>query len=303
MDIAVERFILSKKADGRADATIKDYRRVILPFVEWYEQAGLCLSELGIDDIRRYVAGLRARGWAAGHVAIHVRNLRCFLRWLFGEGYIKIELHNAVKRPKKTRRFESPIRNDEIKLLLGTCDDSLEGLRDKAIMLVLYDSGLRAGELLLLKSSHWHCDNVESSYLVVYAPKIGDSRFVPLGIHTSAALRFYVDRRGLAGDVPLFASVRGGGQLGYNGLVKMLRRRAGLAGIDTRRVHPHIFRKAFVTASLDNGMDAERVRVLAGWSSLEMLKIYTESDLTRLIEAHRRAGPVDRMFGQLEVGQ
>ena len=78
----------------------------------------------------------------------------------------------------------------------------------------------------------------------------------------------------------------------------MLLRRAKKAGLERCRVHPHIFRKAFATAFLDNGGDAERLRVLAGWSSMEMVRIYADSSLKRLQEAHHRAGPVDRMMGK-----
>ena len=78
----------------------------------------------------------------------------------------------------------------------------------------------------------------------------------------------------------------------------MLLRRGEKAGLDRCRVHPHIFRKAFATAFLDGGGDAERLRVLAGWSSMEMIRVYADLNLPRLREAHRRAGPVDRMMGK-----
>ena len=76
----------------------------------------------------------------------------------------------------------------------------------------------------------------------------------------------------------------------------MVKRRARQAGLPDDRVHPHLFRKTFATGWLDNGGDAERLRVLAGWSSYEMLGVYVESSRRRLEEAHRRAGLVDRLL-------
>ncbi|HID88272.1 MAG TPA: hypothetical protein EYP52_00980, partial [Anaerolineae bacterium] len=86
-----------------------------------------------------------------------------------------------------------------------------------------------------------------------------------------------------------------GGTLTQRGIYWVVKRRARQAGLESR-VHPHLLRKTFTTAWLDNGGDPERLRVLAGWSSLEMLKVYAGSSPGRLIEAHRRAGPVDRLL-------
>lgn len=83
---SVHFFIQAKKADGRAPRTVEDYHRVLDPFAKWCGEHGISVIDLSRDDFRRYVAELRDRGWAEATVAIHIRNLRCFLRWIQEEG-------------------------------------------------------------------------------------------------------------------------------------------------------------------------------------------------------------------------
>jgi site-specific recombinase XerD len=280
----IQNFITSRTADGRAPNTIRDYWRVLEPFQQWCHQSEITLSILDKGSVRRYVASLRERGWSEGTVAIHVRNLRAFLRWCCEEGYIGENLAKAVKAPKRTRRVEMPLTEDEIKKLLDTCERpkasmschtplvtiEMGNLRDKAIILFLYDTGLRVGEVVQLRCEHLFRDKA-GTFLLVYAPKTNTARPAVLGNWATLALLEYLEARGNSLSAPLFATLYNRDKaLGHGGISKLLRRRAELAGIDPVRVHPHIFRKAFVTSSLDNGMDAERVRVLAGWKSLEM---------------------------------
>jgi len=288
----VSLFIVARQADGRAPQTIKDYRRALDPF------AARCQAEpLTRDSVRAYAAHLRTLGWADGTIAIHVRNLRAFLRWLHQEGHTPDNLAAALKSPRQVSRLEIPITPDEIKTLLATCDPAhYHGRRDRALILLLCDTGLRCGEITRLRLGDWHREpDASGSYLLIYAPKTRTARYAILGQASTAALVAYIEPRGkLPADAPLFSSANGQ-PIQPRALGSMLLRHSIKAGLERCRTHPHIFRKAFVTAALDNGMDAERVRVLAGWTTLTMLRVYADSSLPRLREAHRRAGPVDRM--------
>lgn len=281
----IELFITARIADGRAQATIRDYRRVLDPFAAWCSSRGLAITCLARDD---------------------VRNLRAFLRWLADESYTSANLATAIKAPRRVNRRETPLTRLEITALLDACGHcAITGVspkfaklcarRDRAIILLLLDSGMRAGELLALCVSSWQkCQG--HSTLSVYSSKVDRPRVAIIGKMATAAVMDYIRARG--DDVPAGAPLligRSGKPLGYNGLLKILRRRAALAGLEPRRVHPHIFRKTFTTAFLDNGGDPERLRILAGWADYSMLAVYTESSAARLVEAHRRAGPVDHM--------
>jgi integrase/recombinase XerD len=288
----VEAFITARAADGRAGRTLQDYARVLCPFADRYRT-----GDLTRETIRAYVAGLQASSWKPATIAIHIRNLRAFLRWLNVEGFTADNLALAVKAPRTTTRIEIPITPQEIQALLDTCTTaSYHDRRDRALIMTLCDTGLRVGELVGLIVGHWRRESdSDGSYLLVCANKTHSYRYAILGRAATSALVSYLELRGaLPGESPLFA-IENGQPMKPRAVGSLLMRRGALAGLERCRVHPHIFRKSFATIFLDNGGDTERLRVLAGWSSMEMIKIYADSSLRRLQEVHRRAGPVDQM--------
>ena len=296
---AIKLFVQARTADGRAPRTIQDYYRVLEPFAEWIAEQPQ-RQVLTRDVMREYVAHLRSRNWREGTVAIHVRNLRAFLHWLHDEGRIADNLASAIRAPKTSQRFEIPITQEEVQLLIDTCvGDGFHALRDRTMILTMFDAGLRCGEVVRLKAGNWRREGGNTgSYLLVWAPKTDTARFAVLGDHVTQAMTDYMSWRGnTLQNNPLFCQ-EDGQPIKTKAIESMLLRRAKKAGLERCRVHPHIFRKAFATAFLDNGGDAERLRVLAGWSSMEMVRIYADSSLKRLQEAHHRAGPVDRMMGK-----
>jgi integrase/recombinase XerD len=293
----VDHFMVARTADGRAARTLSDYVRVLMPFMIWCQSRQITAPIITRETIRAYIAELQARPWAPATIAIHIRNLRAFLHWLHVEGCTSDNLALAIKAPRQTMRLEIPITPTEIQALLNTCAaDHYHDRRDRALILALCDTGLRTGELVGLTVGHWKSsEDSDGSYLLVFAPKTHAYRYAILGRAATSALSSYLALRGpLADEAPLFA-IENGQPMKPRAVSSLLVRRSVQAGLARCRTHPHIFRKAFVTGSLDNGMDAERVRVLAGWSSMAMFKVYADSTLGKLQEAHRRAGPVDKM--------
>lgn len=287
---AVESFIKARQADGRAPRTLQDYHRVLTPFAGWCNEREITLCSLSRDHIREYVAALRER-WSESTVAIHIRNLRSFLRWLAEEELTEDNLARAIKAPRRTVREEEPLTEDEIRALIAACQDGSEsGRRDLALILCFLDTGLRLGEMVLLRRSSVHF-NDDTAWIQVYAPKSKSFRLVFLGKRATVALREYLVLREDDEDT-LWVGERG--PLTSQGIYKIIRRRAEQAGL--KRLHPHLFRKSFATLWLDNGGDVERLRVLAGWRSLDMLPVYVRSALHHLEQAHLRAGPVDRLL-------
>jgi len=296
LDNIIGSFITARQADGRAPRTITDYRRCLDDFSTWCEAHQINIDGLDRDAIRAYVAELRARPtWSEATANIHIRNLRAFLRWMHVEGHTPTNLAQAVRHPRPTFRVETPITPDEIGLLINTCDDeSYHSVRDAALILFMYDTGLRPGEVISVTVGDWHRGEADA-YLIVWASKTRQARFVCVGRTVTSALQMYLDlRQNPPADAPLFAA-ENGAALGPMAIGHMLRRRAERAGLHPSRCHPYIFRKAFATSFLDYGGDPERLRVLGGWANMDMLKVYVNSCLGRLRDAHRRAGPVDRM--------
>ena len=290
MRTALQSFIVAKEADGRAKRTIQDYHRCLDPFVEW------CCNQppdtLARDDVRQYVARLRRRDLSNATIAIHIRNVRTFLRWCWSEGLAGENLALAVSAPRTCKREELPLSHNEIKLLVFACSGAL-ARRDHALILFLLDTGMRVSEVVLVKRDDVHT-NGSTGWIRVYAPKTYEYRFVILGQRTLVTLLEYLDTRD--DDVPELWVGRQGA-LTTRGVSHALKRRARAVGLE-KRVHPHIFRKTFATNWLDNDGDSERLRVLMGWSPetlTQMLEIYISSKRTHLEAAHAKASPVDNL--------
>jgi len=290
----VESFIKARRADGRAPRTIEDYYRVLTPFAAWCREQGLMLETLSRNKVREYVASLRERDWAESTVAIHIRNLRSFLRWLQEEKLVEDGLSQAIKAPRRTTREEEPLLPEEIRALIEVCQDgSNSGRRDLALILCFLDTGLRLGEMALLRRSSVHFGDDGTAWIQVYAPKTRSYRLAFLGRKAASALSDYLSCRQDSDDTLWLRE--SGRPLDTHGIYKIVKRRAAQAGVD--RLHPHLFRKSFATLWLDNGGDIERLRVIAGWRSLDMIPVYVCSAIQQLEQAHRRAGPVDRLLG------
>ena len=296
---AVEEFIVAKQADGRAPRTIEDYRRVLLPFASWCKERDIAdIASLNRNHIRNYVAHLRQKGWAEGTVAIHIRNLRTFLRWCHLEDLHPENLALAVKAPRTRPREETLPTPEELTLFLQACKgEDLLSKRDLALALTLLDTGLRVGELVLLTVDAVSLDG-RGSHIKVYAPKTKNWRYVFLGSVATAALQAYLaermkKRRPCWGEA-LFVGLRG--PLTEQGVYKALRRRAEEAGLPPEKFHPHIWRKMFATFWLEGGGDTVRLKRIGGWRTEAMLEVYVVTAERRdLAEAHRRFGPVDRL--------
>lgn len=296
VDDMVESFILARRADGRAPRTIRDYHRALDPFAAWCRGRRLSVKSLNRDHIREYVADLRSRGWAEGTVAIHVRNLRTFLRWLYEEGYTSGNLAEAVKAPRKVVRVEEPLTIHEIRLLLSACHGDDFALRDRAIILVFVETGLRRGEMARLKRGDVHLGE-NSAWIQVYAPKTKTYRFAFLQREATTALREYLASRR---DNNEYLWIGARGPLTDDGIYQVLRRRAVRAGLNPHRVHPHAFRKFFATWWVQNGGDTIRLQHLGGWTSPEMLKVYVLlARREELEQAHRQISPADAIFEEL----
>lgn len=289
----VESFILARKADGRAPRTLRDYRRVLEPFAEWCGKQGIALHSLHRDQVREYVGELRRREWADNTLSIHVRALRTFLHWLFQEGLADENLALSIRPPKPVRKVEEPLKAEEVRALLATCDGDRFAQRDRALILLLADTGLRIGELLRLKRADIHfSEDGSSAYLLVYAPKTRTHRFVFLSRPSVEALRDYLEET--KGDDSLW--VGRFGALTESGIRLILRRRARQAGLDPHRVHPHAFRKFFATSWIRNGGDTLRLQQIGGWASPKMLEVYVLLAQRRdLEEAHKQFSPVLRL--------
>ncbi len=268
------------------------YSRDLLRYLAFISQEGTAnLKMASSDGVRRFLLRLREEGLSARSAARALSVIRGFYRFLLAQGYLKENPLEGLASPKAGRRLPGTLTKEEVDRLLSVPDDrTARGLRDKAMLEVLYATGLRVTELVSLELHQLHLDG---GYLVAFG-KGGKERVVPLTQPACAWLRRYLGegRRGLAPGRPsprLFLTNRGGGMSRVN-FWKILRRYARQAGI-SKEVHPHDLRHSFATHLLEGGADLRSVQILLGHADITTTQIYTHVKRESLKRIYDRYHP------------
>ncbi len=283
-------FLTDRKAQHVAPGTLKFYQKKCSLFTEFCEtQAIGCVTEITPNAIRAFLLHLEDKGHNPGGVHAAYRTLKAFLNW-FGQEAEPPGWTNPIHKVKAPRVALPPLKPAEIsdlQRLLKTCQlDTRIGARDRAILLFLLDSGVRAGELLGLDRRDL---NLASGAALVKQGKGGKPRTVYVGRQTRRAIRAYLKRR--QDDHPALWLSAGGERLTYDGLRAVLTRRAGMVGIVPPSLHS--FRRAFAINMLRAGVDVFSLQKLMGHADLQVLRRYLAQTTDDIAEAHLLGSPVD----------
>jgi integrase/recombinase XerD len=309
---AGEGFLLEKVAAGRSAKTTEQYRYVLDRFEKFLGDVDV--EGLGARDIRRFLAWLRTDykpqrfGGDTSPVSDKtVLNfytaLSSFWSWLVSEGLAEENVVRSLPTPKAPLPVVEPFTKDDITSLIKACDKTREwrtpdgsvtrsrrptARRDKAIVLTLLDTGLRASELCNLLRKDVDLNN---GSVVVRKGKGGVGRVVYLGRRARRVLwRYLAEREEDDPDEFLFLTQRRR-PLTPNQLLQRVKRLGGRAGVEG--VHPHRFRHTFAIQYLRNGGDVFTLQRLLGHSSLAMVKRYLRLVRDDLKSMHGRASPAD----------
>jgi integrase/recombinase XerD len=292
---------------GLARNTLDAYRRDLARYAAYLQETGL-LDATKADEtlVAGFVAGLSSVEYAEGHryrassVARALAAVRSFHAFLLREGEAAVDPSEGVVRPKVPRTLPRPLTVDEVgKLLAVPGDAEPPGLRDRAILEVLYGAGLRISELVGLDVDD--VDLEEGSVKVM--GKGSKERVVPLGRFAARAVSAYLTRarpsmaRSRSGAA-LFLNQRGG-RLTRQGADRILKSAARGAGL-RKRVTPHMLRHSFATHLLEGGADVRVVQELLGHASLSTTQIYTLVTGQRLREEYFAAHPRARFAGTVK---
>ena len=241
-------------------------------------------------EIRAFLASLyRARKGST--MARVLASLKAFFDFLLKEGLVKVNPARGIRSPKGEHRLPSFLNVDEVFELIGACDHSSAlGLRDRAILEVLYGAGLRVSELTNLDVGHLDA----RVGMVRVVGKGNKERVVPLGEKGVAAVRAYLaarpQSRPRSGESQaLFLNARGG-RLSSRSVGRILEKYARKLMV-TRKVHPHALRHSFATHLLDAGADLRFIQELLGHVSLSTTQKYTHLSLGKIMEVYDRAHP------------
>ena len=285
---------------GLARNSIDAYRRDLACFAAYLASSGVTLVEADTASIRRFVAEQRRSGVAARTASRRLSCLRQFYRFLLTDGRRDDDPTAPVDSPTLPRTLPGVLSEEEVERLLGAAwpdEDAAEmsskreadGLRLRAMIELLYGSGLRVSELVSLPL---HAVSAETQSLLVRG-KGDKERLVPLGVPARRALDAYlaVRDRHLADSASsrwLFPSRGASGHLTRHRLAQMLKALAQAAGIEPSRVSPHALRHAFASHLLAHGADLRAVQKMLGHADIATTEIYThvlDERLKRLVEA------------------
>jgi site-specific recombinase XerD len=288
--ILIESFLIDRRSQGLSSETISFYTKKLKYFLKYCEgQALTQVSQLTSDLIRRYILEL-SETYNPGGVHACFRPLRTLLYWIEDEEIMPQGWKNPIRRvkaPKLPTEPIEPISVEDINSLLKTCESNYSGVRDKAMMLGLLDTGARANEFLNI-----NLEDVElaTGSVLIRQGKGRKPRLVFLGRKSIRAIRAYLRARH-DNNPALWVSIHGD-RMTYAALRCLLRRRAQLIGLKDIPT-PHDFRRAFALVMLRNGVDIFALQKLMGHSDLQVLRRYLAQTDQDIQTAHMRGSPVD----------
>jgi site-specific recombinase XerC len=293
----IDEYGVALEVAGRSRRTIDWYRTYLDEFAAFAgrgKQPGT-LEDLTPAIARRWLLATqssRPRPLAPNSMAGRVRTLRAFGGWLQRELQLDAHPLAGLPIPKVPDVLVPSLTPPELRALLERANVTRDYIRDRAILLVFLDTGLRLGELVRL--SVGDVDLIEGRCRVM--GKGSKERVVPIGGRTRRALRAWVvTRRRVDNSDPLFVSRRGG-RLTPRAVQQLVHRLAVAAGVSTR-CSPHILRHSFARAFLANGGDVFSLQRILGHSpsSLQVTRRYVQLLDDDLRAVHRRVSPVDRL--------
>ena len=276
---------------GLASNSIESYRRDLVEFVGHKSHAHKALDKINREDIRNFLASLYHRGLVGRSVARHLVALRNFFRFLLQERKIDEDPTAQINAPQFAHSLPRYLDAREVDALLLQPDTSSPaGLRDKAMLELLYATGMRVSELVQLR---WDDFQLNLGILRCLG-KGGKERLIPVGKSALLVVEAYAreGRPKLAKKpgVPYFFLNQRGGGLSRVGFWKILGQYGRTAGI-TAPLAPHMVRHSFATHLLERGADLRSIQLMLGHSDISTTQIYTHVVKERLKQVYQTHHP------------
>jgi integrase/recombinase XerD len=276
---------------GLARLSLESYRRDLDRLQTWANKNGKQISELTRGDLRKWIASLSREGLAPTSIARAVSATRGFFKFLMLDGYIKTHPAEDLDTPQRFSYLPKFLTEDEINRLLAAPDVSTEeGIRDRAVLEIMYATGLRVSELVGLKQN----DIDMLAGLVVCHGKGNKERRVPLGKSAIHWLQQYAAvKAGYGKHSSPNVFLNRGRPFTRQIAWSMIKRHAEKVGI--KNVSPHTLRHSFATHLLQHGADSRSVQALLGHSDISTTQIYTHITDLHLRSAYDRHHPRARI--------
>ena len=290
----IDSFILHLATErGLSDRYQVTVRIVLEKFAAWLQLRGKSdVKAVGTMDLTDFLALRKREGLAASSIRLELVALRIFFRWLNARRFREGNPADPILPPRVDQRLPDTLNEAEVKRLIESVNGT-EPLdrRDRAIIELFYAAGLRLSELTNARLENL---DTETGFIRVTG-KGNKTRLAPVGKAALAALHVYLEHARPAlvkarTQSWIFISRRGG-QLSIERVQELLKERAAQAGMDPKRIHPHLLRHSFATHLLGHGADLRVIQEMLGHADIATTQIYTHVDDRRLKAVHKQFHP------------
>lgn len=280
-----------KKEKNMTENTVEAYRRDIEDFKKFVNRRGIeTPKNIHNTDVVAYLMELKKQNKSASTINRKMASLRSFFGYHISKGRLPVDPTTGIKAPKTEKKEIAYLTIQEMDKVLTMPDDTLKGRRDKAILEVLYATGIRVSELIDLKVAD---ANLRMGFISCTSPH-SKARIIPLGRPARSALEQYIydvrpELEKGKGTEELFLNYRGE-KLTRQGLWKLIKQYAKSAGIRTD-ITPQIFRNSFAVHMIQNGADLKSLQDLLGHEDIAATQIYLSVTKNRIKEVYDKTHP------------
>jgi len=293
MDLLLDRFLHYLVVEkGLSRNTVEAYSHGLNRFLNYLENRGRKeVRDVSKADLREFLLVLKRQGLSSKTLMRNLVSIRVFLRFLAEEGILNSNPAEEIESPKVSRTLPEILSFDEVDHLLAQPDTTgPRGLRDRAMLEMLYATGMRVSELVQLQVHHLH---LEAGYVLLYG-KGSKERIVPMGEEAMRWTQDYMNhsRQSLLKqkDTPFLFVSRSGRPMSRQQFWKIIKAYGRKAGIQ-KRITPHLLRHSFASHLLERGADLRSVQLMLGHVDISTTQIYTHVTGERLKKIHQRYHP------------
>ncbi len=275
----------------KSENTVLSYNRDLTKFIKYLRTNKITsLDKVEEKDLEKYIKELNDNGFKSATVSRNIASLKAFFHYLNNEGVLSNDPTKSLKSPKIEKKIPEILTTDEVFALLEQpSGDSPKEIRDKAMLELLYATGIRVSELINLETSDVNLKT--SSILCRDGSK---SRTIPYGKKAKDALTRYLEgaREAIVDNKEstiLFANCSGQ-KMSRQGFWKLIKHYAKKAGIESD-ITPHTLRHSFAAHLVENGADLRSVQEMLGHSDISTTQIYANMSHSHIREVYNRAHP------------
>lgn len=291
MEKTVQDFIIYlQNTKKTSDNTVVSYQRDLKKFCAYLERKGV-LPEMAAElDLMGYIHYMEINKFATSTISRSVASIRALYQFLYYEGRITKDPSSMLRSPKVEKKLPEILSVDEVDKLLQQPDiHTPKGMRDTAMLELLYATGMRVSELL-----HLHTADLNLDYGYVTCHDGEKERIIPIGNVSKTALKRYMEcARSIFvknnAETALFTNCSGKA-MSRQGFWKVLKGYADLAGIE-KDITPHTLRHSFAVHMLQNGADVKSVQEMLGHSDISTTQIYLGMNMVKMREVYMKAHP------------